>query len=109
MKKTISVLAIAIISLFTISVGVATAEPAPKTTNGKTVSFASGKLKVKNNRGTTTYVVGKDTDCGYSTGQMGNSMKCSKLKNKKYMKKKVTVTWHSKNGRRIAEIVAVHL
>lgn len=41
------------------------------TTEGKTVSYAAGKLEVKTKKGTFTYLVGKTTDCGYSTGQMG--------------------------------------
>ncbi|MBN8866542.1 MAG: hypothetical protein J0H98_03210 [Solirubrobacterales bacterium] len=109
MKLNLSVLTVAVVALFSMGVSTATAAPTPKTIDGKTVSFKAGKLKVKNKKGTATYVVGKSTDCGYSKGQMGNSMPCSSLKKKKYMAKKVTVTWHAKNGRRIADVVAVHL
>jgi len=91
--------------------GPAVAAPASKHTEGKTVSFASGKLKVKAKKGgTAVYVVGKATGCGYSRGQMGDEMPCSNLKKSKYMKKSVSVTWHAdKKGRRVADLVAVHL
>lgn len=110
MKKYIAVCAVAALGAFTLTAGVASAAPASKTTQGKTVSFANGKLKVKKGTATTKYVVGKATDCGYSAGQMGSSMPCKSLKKKKYMKQKVTVTWHTnKKGARVADVVAVHL
>lgn len=110
MKKFLAVSAAAVLASLTLTAGVAGAAPAAKTIEGKTVSFAAGKLKVVKKKKTTTYVVGKKTDCGYSTGQMGSSMPCSNLKKSKYLKKSVTVTWHSDGkGRRVAELVAVHL
>lgn len=108
-KKYIAVFAVAVLASLTLTAGAATAAPAAKTIEGKTVSFAAGKLKVVKKKKTTTYIVNNATDCGYSTGQMGNSMPCSKLKKSKYMNKSVTVTWHTKGGRRVAELVAVHL
>lgn len=109
MKKYIAACAVVLATALMFNAGIASAAPVSKTTSGKTVSFANGKLKVKNKRGVTTYVVGKKTDCGYSTGQMGNSMPCSRLNKVRYMKKSVTVEWHNVNGRRIADLVAVHL
>jgi len=109
MKRNLSVVVVAIVTLFSVGIATATAAPASKTTQGRTVSFAAGKLKVKNKKGTAAYVVGKKTDCGYSKGQMGSAMPCSSLKKKKYKSKSVTVTWHAKNGRRVADLVAVHL
>jgi hypothetical protein len=109
MKTFLAVSAVALMAALTLTAGPANAAPASKTIQGKMVSFAGGKLKVKNNKGTVKYIVGKKTDCGYSTGMMGNSMPCSKLKKSKYAKKRVYVTWHAKNGRRIADLVSVQL
>lgn len=79
------------------------------TTEGKTVSYAAGKLEVKTKKGTFTYLVGKTTDCGYSTGQMGGEIRCADLKQKKYAGQAVTVKWHLEGKKRVAELVAVHL
>ena len=109
MKKYLAAIAVILASALMFTPGVATAKPVSKTTQGKTVSFANGKLKVRNNRGTTTYVVGKKTDCGYSKGMMGNAMRCSNLRKPRFLNKRVVVTWRSANGRRVAELVAVQL
>lgn len=79
------------------------------TTEGKTVSYGAGKLQVKTKKGTFTYLVGKDTDCGVSQGQMGDQIRCADLKQKKYARQSVTVTWHLEGKKRVAELVAVHL
>ncbi len=110
MKKYLAACAIALMAGAMFTPGIAGAKPATKSVQGKTVSFANGKLKVKNKKGAAKYIVGKKTDCGYSKGQMGDSMPCSNLKKKKYMKKSVTVNFRvDKKGRRVAELVAVHL
>ena len=106
MKKLLVVSIIAALGL--VPAGATAASPT-KTINAKTVKFAGGKLKVKRGKTFSSYVVNKKTDCGYSTGQMGDAMPCSNLKKSRYMKKSVTISWHAKNGKRIAELVAVHL
>lgn len=56
------------------------------------------------------YLVDKKTDCGYSKGQMGDSMKCANLKQAKYARQSVTVTWQlDAKKRRVVTLVAVHL
>lgn len=109
MKKLLVACAVGAVA---ISPAVAIAAPAaaPKTTNGKTVSFAAGRLRVTSSKGTFTYLVGKATDCGYSRGQTGNQIRCADLKQKRYARQSVTVRWHlDAKRRRVAELVAVHL
>lgn len=92
------------------SAALAATTATPLTTEGKTVSYKGGKVTVSTKKGKFAYTVNAKTDCGYSAGQMGNSMPCANLKKAKYTKQKVTVQWHrAKNGSRVADLVAVHL
>lgn len=92
-------------------------EPTPEapavkatTTKGKTVSFKGGKLRVTVGKKSVDYIVDKATDCGYSLGQMGDSMRCSNLSQKKYLAKPVRVTWYTDaKKRRVATLVALDL
>ncbi len=102
-------LAVCVVAAAALSPAVASAAKS-STTEGKTVSYAAGKLTVTSKKGTFKYLVGKKTDCGYSQGQMGDSMPCSNLKKSKYLKKSVTVNYHLDSKKnRVADLVAVHL
>lgn len=107
MKKFLALCAAGAISVAALSPAAAIAG---STTEGKTVSYSAGKLKVSTKKSTATYIVDKKTDCGFSKGQMGDGMPCSNLKQKKFLGKAVTVKW-SLDGkkRRVATLVSVHL
>jgi hypothetical protein len=105
-------------ALLAAGIGVSTAATAtaaaakPVTTTGKLGSFKYnagtkvGKLTV----GKYTYRVVAKTDCGYSTGQSGDQIRCKTLGKAKYRKKPVRIVWHrSASGSRVAELVAVDL
>lgn len=84
--------------------------PKTKTAKGTTVSYKSGKLRVKTGKSTVVYLVDKQTDCGWGTGAMGSEMKCSQLSAKKYLSKPVRVTWYSNEKKqRVATLVAIDL
>jgi hypothetical protein len=96
---------------------VATATAAASTqTKGTVVGFKYdattkvGKLTIKRSSGKQVYRVTSATDCGYSTGQSGDQIRCKSLGKPKYGNKPVRITWTRGEGTtRIAELVAVDL
>jgi hypothetical protein len=79
-------------------------------TQGRTVSYKAGKLRVAAGKKRLDFVVTKTSSCGYSRGNRGTSMRCSRLGQKKYMNKSVRIAWYTDaKKRRVASIVAVIL
>ena len=109
MKKLLAASIIAALGLVPAGAIASPAKSPTKTISAKTVKFAGGKLIVKRGKSYWSFVVNKKTDCGYSTGQMGDSMPCSNLRKSRYMNKRVTVSWQVRNGKRVADLVAVQL
>ena len=80
------------------------------TTKGTTVSYRGGKLRVAVGKRRVDYVVGRSTACGYSRGNRGTGIRCSRLGQKQYRSKPVRVAWYTDaKRRRVATIVAVIL
>lgn len=87
-----------------------------KTAQGKLVGFTysaakkTGTVTVTSSKGKYVYVLNKTTDCGYSQGQMGDQIACKTLGASKFSRKPVTVNYHrDASGKRVAELVAIHL
>lgn len=113
MKKLLTTAAVLAAGIGASSVATAAASTMTK---GKLTSFSYstttslGKLKVARAGGKQIYRVNGKTDCGYSTGQSGDQIRCKTLGNAKYDNKPVRVTWHhDAAGHRIADVVAVDL
>lgn len=83
---------------------------AVKRSKGTTVSYASGKLRVKLGTKTVVYTVDAKTSCAYSLGRRGSEMRCSYLANKKYLSKPVRVSWYTDaKKRRLATVIGVDI
>ncbi len=99
-----------------VTTATAGAAPATKTVDGKLVSVTyaaakqTGTVTVSSAKGRYVYLVDKATDCGYSQGQMGDSIVCKALAGARFKGKPVTVKYHrNAAGKRVAELVAAHL
>jgi hypothetical protein len=93
-----------------------TADAATTVSKGRIVDYTynakteRGHLRVINSKGTTSYRVTKDTDCGVSYGQSGDSINCNSLDKEKYKGKPVRIRWtETGTGTRKAVQVAVDM
>jgi hypothetical protein len=115
MKKYLAAAGVLAAGIGVNSVATATAATST-TTKGKLVAFKYdtatkvGKLTVARAGRKIVYRVNGQSNCGYSTGQSGNQIRCKTLGKAKYANKPVRVTYHrAADGARIAELVAVDL
>ena len=113
MRKSLATVGLLAVGISGASVATASAT---STTTGKLArySYASatkiGKLKVAHGGRTLAFRVTAKSDCGYSTGQMGDQIACKTLGKGKYAGKPVYVTWHRDGaGHRVVDVAAVDL
>jgi hypothetical protein len=89
------------------------AHAATHTTTGKLHSFTwnedrkVGHLVLITPNARPKFKVTRDTDCGYSTGQSGDSIPCGSLDAEKYHGKPTRVQWFWRNGHKLASQVSV--
>ena len=76
-----------------------------------TASTKSGKITVFTKKaGNVVYLVNKDTNCGVSLGQSGNSINCKEFVKGKYDSKPVHITWsRNANRKRVADVIGVDM
>lgn len=111
MKKLLVLSAVGVLAFVPVS---ATAETpsgsgiAVKLAKGKTVSYTTGKLRIKTGKRTVPYAVDAKTVCSYGDGIAGGVIRCARLSQKKYLSKSVRVAWLTDSKkRRVARVVAV--
>jgi hypothetical protein len=113
MKKLLVLSAVGVLALVPVAATAQTPDGsgiAVKRSTGTTVSYTSGKLRIKMGTKTVLYTVDAKTSCGYRQGRKGREMRCSNLSNKKYLTKPVRVSWYTDaRKRRVATVVSLDM